>query len=189
MLLLIKNHRKLIALILGAILILGGLFWYLWVSHNIGINKQYRLEKTVMRYSELIEVGLHDEVFNQYLTAESKSRTTNGRKEIPITSEEKQAENERLEACGKGTLSSQFMCRSTARHKQRFEDIQIPAIEIFKRHAKERKDNWTDIEIEKIIYPESNRADVRLKVRDKKSSDTAPIETWYLIDGKWLRDF
>lgn len=185
----LTRHWKLIILIFGVLLMVAGLFWYLWENHNIGINKEYRLEKTVMRYSELIEIGQHEEVFNQYLTAESKSKTKAGRKEIPMTAEEKQAENERLAACRQGSASSRLICRWDAEHKRRFEDIQIPAIQTFKDYAKERKDNWTNIEIEKIIYPDNDRADVRLKVKDKKHSDTAPIETWYLVKGEWLRDF
>jgi len=185
----IKKHWKLFTIIFFVLVILAGLFWYLWENQNIIINKEYQLKKTVMRYSELIEVGLHEDVFNTYMTPEAKLRTTSGRREIPMTQEEKDVENARLAACKTGTASSQFICRLDARHKPRHEDIQIPAMETFKTYAKERKDNWTNIAVEKIIYPSSNRADVRLRVNDKKHSDTAPIETWYLVNGNWLRDF
>lgn len=185
----IKNHWKLLTAIFVITVILAGLFWYLWENHNIIINKEYRLKKTVMRYSELIEIGQFEEVFNTYLTPDAKARTTPGRKEIPMTEEERQAEKERFSKCNALRAIDNYICELGARHKPRFEDIQIPAKEIFERYAKERKDNWTNIQIDKIIYPNSNRADVRLKVTDRKHPDTAPIETWYLINGNWLRDF
>ncbi|HMR55483.1 MAG TPA: hypothetical protein PKD34_02745 [Candidatus Doudnabacteria bacterium] len=185
----VRKHWKPILIILGIFFVIAGIFWYLWENQNILVNKEYRLKKTVMRYSELIEVGLHEDVFNNYLTPEAKLKTTPSRREIPITTQDKDAENNRLKACNNSTGSGRLLCRLQAYHKPQYEDIEIPAMEIFKKYAQERKDNWTDIKIEKIVYPNNNRADVKLKVTDKQYSDTAPIETWYYIDGNWLRDF
>lgn len=163
--------------------------WYIWENYSIGVNKDHLLRKSVYRYSELIQVGLVEEVFNEYLTPEAKSKTTPGREQIPMTEEEKTSEKQRIDACENTNSIKEFICEQEAKHKPRYKEIQIPALETFGLYAKERKDNWTNIEIAKIIYPYPTRADVLLKVDDKKHPDTAPIETWYLIDGKWLRDF
>lgn len=186
---LIKTHWKKAAIAIIIIAALSLVIWYIWGNYNIGVNKDYLLRKSVYRYSELIQVGLVEEVFNEYLTPEAKSKTTPGREQIPMTEEEKTSEQQRINACANSNSIKEFICEQGAKHKPRYKEIQIPASEIFELYAKERKDNWTNIEIAKIIYPYHNRADVVLKVDDKKHSDTAPIETWYLVGGKWLRDF
>lgn len=179
-----KKVYKIPLIVLVAVAVIGGLFWYLWTHQNIGLNKDYLLRKSVQQYSDLIDVGNFDQAFD-FLTPDAKAKTK--------TREIRDFNAEAASKCPKANIfDSDFSkyleasrCRDNA-YTVRQETI--PAIDTFKDYAGKRKNNWSDLTIEKIVFTGNHRADVRFTYKELGQSRNAP-ETWYYVNGKWLRDF
>ncbi len=172
------------------IVLLIGASFFVWTQVNIGLNKGYLLKKSVREYSDLIEVGLTEQAYNEYLTPEAKAKVTYRNEDIPFTPEEAKAERIRVINCKDNSENSfiKWNCIfDEPKHKQK--QIEIPSLETFTKYAVTRKNDWKNVGIDKIIYTSKNRADVLLKLDDKTKHTKDSLETWYFQDGKWLRDF
>ncbi len=182
-------HGKKIIFILLISTLLAGIFYYLWENQNIGINKKYVLSKSVKKYSELIEVGLPDQAYNLYLTTDAKNRVTYRFEDAPLTDQEKELERIRIQNCPRykdGRIYNGIIDWSCVYDgpKEKQIQVEVSSLENFTKYATKRKNEWKNVRIDKIIFPGKNRADVKLLYSNGDS-----IETWFYINGKWLRDF
>lgn len=157
----LKQYKYIIILTL---VILGfAFYWYLYRPEQIKKDLPVRMEQ----YSNMIEMKLCQEAYDEFITSGSKERK--GRN--------------------------------------------------FFYHCEYRAEDWENIIIEKILFTDGERADVKIKydllsadldskeylnctrnpymvivsdcmdIDTRKITNKETIETWFLEDGKWKRDY
>lgn len=179
-----SKHKNKLFISLLIFLIFAGLACYIWNTFNIGLNKKYLLQKTIRTYTDLISVGMFDKAYDDFLTAGAKSRDEI--KTYPVHIPDTVCENNCLNTKPKyseSAFSCFLSCGKTITQTQT-----ITAKQKFQAYCVDRKNNWQDLKLEKIVFSGNNRADVRFIYKEKAQQENT-AETWYYQDGKWLRDF